>query len=81
MSVLIHFPNRESLWQEFQFRVDHDNRAAHMFPAEVIPHMFSNVKSIYKLHHDFLLPQLEDRMAQWHLNPRIGKGWLSLLSG
>ncbi|KAK4328960.1 hypothetical protein Pmani_000652 [Petrolisthes manimaculis] len=58
--------------QEFQFRVDHDNRATHMFPAEVIPQMFSNVKSIYKLHHDFLLPQLEDRMAQWHLNPRIG---------
>ncbi|KAK3864314.1 hypothetical protein Pcinc_029991 [Petrolisthes cinctipes] len=58
--------------QEFQFRVDHDNRAAHMFPAEVIPQMFSNVKSIYKLHHDFLLPQLEDRMAQWHLNPKIG---------
>ncbi|XP_069947976.1 FYVE, RhoGEF and PH domain-containing protein 4 isoform X2 [Cherax quadricarinatus] len=58
--------------QEFQFRVDHENRAHHMFPHDVIPHMFSNVKSIYKLHHDFLLPQLEERMAQWEQNRRIG---------
>lgn len=58
--------------QEFQFRVDHENRAHHMFPHDVIPHMFSNVKSIYKLHHDFLLPQLEERMAQWERNRRIG---------
>ncbi|XP_042239198.1 FYVE, RhoGEF and PH domain-containing protein 4-like isoform X3 [Homarus americanus] len=58
--------------QEFQFRVDNENRAHHMFPQDVIPHMFSNVKSIYKLHHDFLLPQLEERMAQWEQNRRIG---------
>ncbi|XP_068217436.1 uncharacterized protein [Palaemon carinicauda] len=58
--------------QEFQFRVDNENRAHHMFPQDIIPHMFSNVKSIYKLHHDFLLPQLEDRMAQWEQNRRIG---------
>ncbi|KAK7081048.1 FYVE, RhoGEF and PH domain-containing protein 3 [Halocaridina rubra] len=58
--------------QEFQFRVDNENRAHHMFPQDNIPHMFSNVKSIYKLHHDFLLPQLEDRMASWEQNRRIG---------
>ena len=37
-----------------------------------MPLIFSNVKSIYKLHHDFLLPQLEERMAQWEANKRIG---------
>ncbi|XP_047491749.1 uncharacterized protein LOC125040976 isoform X3 [Penaeus chinensis] len=58
--------------QEFQFRVDQENRAHHLFPADIIPQMFSNVKSIYKLHHDFLLPQLEERMAQWEQNRRIG---------
>ncbi|XP_050693342.1 FYVE, RhoGEF and PH domain-containing protein 4-like isoform X3 [Eriocheir sinensis] len=58
--------------QEFQFRVDNENRAHHMFPPDVILHMFSNIKSIYKLHHDFLLPQLEERMAQWEHNRRIG---------
>lgn len=55
--------------------MDHENRAHHMFPHDVIPHMFSNVKSIYKLHHDFLLPQLEERMAQWERNRRIGELW------
>ena len=62
--------------QEFQFQVDHENRAHHMFPQEQVPQMFSNIKSIYKLHHDFLLPKLEDRMAQWDQTRRIG--WYSV---
>uniref|UniRef100_A0A6A7FWS7 FYVE, RhoGEF and PH domain-containing protein 4 n=2 Tax=Hirondellea gigas TaxID=1518452 RepID=A0A6A7FWS7_9CRUS len=58
--------------QEFQFRVDQENRAHQMFPADHIPQIFSNIKSIYKLHHDFLLPQLTDRLRQWETCPRIG---------
>ena len=49
----------------FQFRVDQENRAHSMFPQELIPQMFSNIKSLFKLHHDFLLPQLEERMRTW----------------
>ncbi|XP_034240310.1 FYVE, RhoGEF and PH domain-containing protein 4-like isoform X2 [Thrips palmi] len=58
--------------QVFHFRVDHENRAHPMFPQETVPHMFSNIKSIYKLHNEFLLPQLEERMKSWDLDPRIG---------
>lgn len=58
--------------QVFQFRVDQENRAHPMFPPETVQHMFSNIKSIYKFHNDFLLPQLEERMKCWHENPRIG---------
>ncbi|XP_047364925.1 FYVE, RhoGEF and PH domain-containing protein 1-like [Vespa velutina] len=58
--------------QVFQFRVDQENRAHPMFPPETVQHMFSNIKSIYKFHNDFLLPQLEERMQCWDSNPRIG---------
>ena len=58
--------------QVFQFRVDQENRAHPMFPPETVQHMFSNIKSIYKFHNDFLLPQLEERMKAWDTNPRIG---------
>ncbi|XP_066593919.1 FYVE, RhoGEF and PH domain-containing protein 2-like [Prorops nasuta] len=58
--------------QVFQFRVDQENRAHPMFPPETVQHMFSNIKSIYKFHNDFLLPQLEERMLCWESNSRIG---------
>ncbi|XP_011302687.1 FYVE, RhoGEF and PH domain-containing protein 1 [Fopius arisanus] len=58
--------------QVFQFRVDQENRAHPMFPPETVQHMFSNIKSIYKFHNDFLLPQLEERMKNWDTNSRIG---------
>lgn len=58
--------------QVFQFRVDQENRAHPMFPPETVQHMFSNIKSIYKFHNDFLLPQLEERMKNWSTSPRIG---------
>ncbi|XP_029034160.1 FYVE, RhoGEF and PH domain-containing protein 4-like isoform X1 [Osmia bicornis bicornis] len=58
--------------QVFQFKVDQENRAHPMFPPETVQHMFSNIKSIYKFHHDFLLPQLEERMENWESDPRIG---------
>ncbi|XP_043252940.1 FYVE, RhoGEF and PH domain-containing protein 4-like [Colletes gigas] len=58
--------------QVFQFRVDQENRAHPMFPPETVQHMFSNIKSIYKFHNDFLLPQLQERIQNWESDPRIG---------
>jgi hypothetical protein len=51
--------------QVFHFKVVLTNREHHMFPNEVVLQIFSNIKSIYQFHHDFLLPQLEKRMANW----------------
>jgi len=50
-----------------------------MFPQETVVQMFSNIKSIYKFHNDFLLPRLEARMKDWDNDPRIGKLMLSIL--
>ncbi|XP_022240756.1 FYVE, RhoGEF and PH domain-containing protein 1-like isoform X2 [Limulus polyphemus] len=58
--------------QVFAFRVDQENRAHSMFPQEVVTQMFSNLKSLYKLHHDFLLPQLEERLENWETESKIG---------
>ncbi|KAK9299928.1 hypothetical protein QLX08_007164 [Tetragonisca angustula] len=58
--------------QVFQFKIDQENRAHPMFPPETVQHMFSNIKSIYKFHNDFLLPQLQERMQNWESDPRIG---------
>ncbi|XP_012266078.2 FYVE, RhoGEF and PH domain-containing protein 1-like isoform X2 [Athalia rosae] len=59
--------------QVFQFKVDQENRAHPMFAPETVQHMFSNIKSIYKFHNDFLLPQLEERIINlWDADPRIG---------
>lgn len=52
--------------QVFHFRVDRENRAIHMFPQEMVTTIFSNIKSIYKFHAEFLLPQLKERMERWH---------------
>ena len=51
--------------QVFHFNVVVRNRELRMFPDAVIPQIFSNIKSIYQFHHDFLLPQLERRMNEW----------------
>lgn len=58
--------------QVFHLRIVRTNREDQMFPENVIPRMFSNIKSIYQFHNDFLLPQLERRMAEWHAEPRFG---------
>jgi hypothetical protein len=36
-----------------------------MFAQDLIPQMFSNIKSLFKLHHDFFLPRLEERLRDW----------------
>lgn len=52
-------------FQVFHFHVVAKNRECRMFPDDVIPEMFSNIKSIYQFHHDFLFPRLKERMADW----------------
>jgi len=47
-------------FQIFHFRVDQENRLSNMFPPEVLPQMFANIKSIYKFHAEFLLPQVSE---------------------
>ncbi|XP_059150599.1 FYVE, RhoGEF and PH domain-containing protein 4-like [Physella acuta] len=60
------------LHQGFFFRLDKENRQQTILPPNTLSQMFSNTKSIYLFHHDFLLPQLEDRMKNWEKDPRIG---------
>ncbi|CAN0129384.1 unnamed protein product [Lampetra planeri] len=42
------------------------------FPADVVTGIFSNTSTIHLFHQEFLLPELEKRMQEWHENPRIG---------
>lgn len=58
--------------QVFHFKVIVENQAYNFFSADVIQQIFSNIKSIYQFHHDFMCPQLEKRMKNWNLEPRIG---------
>lgn len=58
--------------QVFHFRIDQENRAHNMFPQEMVSQMFSNIKSLFKFHNEFLLPQLEQRMQNWANELRIG---------
>ncbi|XP_053360253.1 faciogenital dysplasia [Clarias gariepinus] len=42
-------------------------------PTDVINGIFSNISSIYRFHHQFLLPELQTRINQeWNTTPRIG---------
>ncbi|BFZ08564.1 hypothetical protein BsWGS_11603 [Bradybaena similaris] len=56
----------------FYERLDNENGQQSFLPADALNHMFSNTKSIFLFHHDFLLPQLENRMKNWERDPRIG---------
>ncbi|XP_010885172.1 FYVE, RhoGEF and PH domain-containing protein 4 isoform X2 [Esox lucius] len=42
------------------------------FPITVIRNIFSNISSIHTFHSQFLLPDLEARMDQWSVMPRLG---------
>ena len=52
--------------------MEEENKKRAMFPGETIAGIFSNVKSLYQLHHDFLLPKLAERIGSWEKDPRIG---------
>ncbi|XP_034529111.1 FYVE, RhoGEF and PH domain-containing protein 4-like [Notolabrus celidotus] len=43
------------------------------FPPEVIRNIFSNISSIYSFHSQFLLPDLDKCICQWHERPGLGK--------
>ncbi|XP_014681503.1 PREDICTED: FYVE, RhoGEF and PH domain-containing protein 1-like [Priapulus caudatus] len=58
--------------QVLHARLDAANERHNMFPDDVTKRMFSNMKSVYQLHHDFVLPQLEQRMQEWEKVKRIG---------
>ncbi|KAL0962649.1 hypothetical protein UPYG_G00343260 [Umbra pygmaea] len=42
------------------------------FPITVVRNIFSNITSIHTFHRQFLLPDLETRMDQWSVTPRLG---------
>ncbi|XP_041441781.1 FYVE, RhoGEF and PH domain-containing protein 4 isoform X2 [Xenopus laevis] len=42
------------------------------FPVEVLNKIFSNISSIQSFHGQFLLPELETRMKEWSVAPKIG---------
>ncbi|KAE8613207.1 hypothetical protein XENTR_v10007626 [Xenopus tropicalis] len=42
------------------------------FPVEVLNKIFSNISSIQSFHGQFLLPELESRMKEWSISPKIG---------
>ncbi|KAL0968510.1 hypothetical protein UPYG_G00267820 [Umbra pygmaea] len=42
------------------------------FPVDVVKNIFSNISSINTFHSQFLLPDLEKRMAEWESTPRLG---------
>jgi hypothetical protein len=49
----------------FYFRLENECRAHGHIPQEVMQDVFSNISAIHKLHKDFLLPKLEERMSEW----------------
>jgi len=53
------------LMQVFHNELLHRNHEERFLPDSVIPQMFSSIKSIYQFHNDFLLPQLDQCMADW----------------
>ncbi|XP_059137755.1 FYVE, RhoGEF and PH domain-containing protein 2 isoform X2 [Peromyscus eremicus] len=42
------------------------------FPEDVVRLIFSNISSIYRFHSQFFLPELQRRVDDWTVTPRIG---------
>ncbi|XP_067834213.1 FYVE, RhoGEF and PH domain-containing protein 2-like [Heptranchias perlo] len=42
------------------------------FSEDTVKQIFSNIPSIYLFHKEFFLPELQQRMQEWNVNPRIG---------
>ncbi|CAL8260228.1 unnamed protein product [Gadus morhua 'NCC'] len=49
-----------------------ESRSRASFPPDVVQGIFSNICSIYCFHQQFLLPALQKRMEEWHVNPCLG---------
>lgn len=60
--------------QVFLMEIMEQNRNEHFLPDDVIPQMFSSIKSIFLFHNDFLLPQLRVCMTDWNSgDKKIGR--------
>lgn len=59
--------------QVFQMNIVMVNRDQALFPKEIIPQMFSNIKSIYQFHHDFLLPKLQQVISPHSADLKVGE--------
>ncbi|XP_062584774.1 FYVE, RhoGEF and PH domain-containing protein 4-like isoform X2 [Saccostrea cucullata] len=58
--------------ETFQKKFREENESQKFLPPDILPQIFSNITSIHHFHKDFLLPQLQKRMADWEAQPRIG---------
>ncbi|KAG7265158.1 hypothetical protein CRUP_007384 [Coryphaenoides rupestris] len=58
--------------QVFCAQLMEESRSRASFPPDVVQGIFSNICSIYCFHHQFLLPALQKRMEEWHVNPCLG---------
>ncbi|XP_077122769.1 FYVE, RhoGEF and PH domain-containing protein 4 isoform X1 [Ranitomeya variabilis] len=65
------YVSRLELLQTFNKALENEAKKG-SFPVDVPNKIFSNILSIYSFHSSFLLPDLEDRMKEWSVSPRIG---------
>uniref|UniRef100_A0A8C5PGD9 FYVE, RhoGEF and PH domain-containing protein 4 n=1 Tax=Leptobrachium leishanense TaxID=445787 RepID=A0A8C5PGD9_9ANUR len=65
------YVSRLDLLQTFNGALDNEAQKG-SFSVDVPKTIFSNIKSIHSFHTSFLLPDLEKRMEEWSVNPRIG---------
>ncbi|XP_056373498.1 FYVE, RhoGEF and PH domain-containing protein 4 isoform X2 [Hyla sarda] len=65
------YVSRLELLQTFNKALENEAKKG-SFPVDVPNKIFSNIVSIYNFHSSFLLPDLENRMNEWSVSPRIG---------
>ncbi|XP_040294932.1 FYVE, RhoGEF and PH domain-containing protein 4 isoform X2 [Bufo bufo] len=65
------YVSRLELLQTFNKALENEAKKG-SFPVDVPNKIFSNIISIYNFHSSFLLPELEGRMNEWSISPRIG---------
>uniref|UniRef100_V9KI26 FYVE, RhoGEF and PH domain-containing protein 2-like protein n=1 Tax=Callorhinchus milii TaxID=7868 RepID=V9KI26_CALMI len=58
--------------QVFCVELMKEAKTGNTFPEEVVKNIFSNISSIYLFHKQFFLPELDKRMQEWAVKPRIG---------
>ncbi|XP_072001396.1 FYVE, RhoGEF and PH domain-containing protein 4 isoform X3 [Engystomops pustulosus] len=65
------YVSRLELLQTFNKALENEAKKG-SFPPDVTYKIFSNISSIHSFHSSFLLPDLESRMNEWSISPRIG---------
>ncbi|KAM3926492.1 FYVE, RhoGEF and PH domain-containing protein 4 isoform 2-T2 [Leptodactylus fuscus] len=65
------YVSRLELLQTFNKALENEAKKG-SFPVDVPNKIFSNISSIHSFHSSFLLPELEGRMNEWSVSPRIG---------